>query len=117
VAFGGNALGITRFEQAVGSMGNLGDMRTEVTTATHKPACTSLKSGDSSSGKAILRNVILGRWSMKALESGSEAVEQVLTQPLKYMLIVCRGGLSMLCSAYACVDRYLQKCHISFFYG
>lgn len=54
---------------------------------------------------------------MTVLESGSEALEQVLMQSLKYMLIECRGGPRMLIPIYACVARYLKKCHLSSFYG
>lgn len=54
---------------------------------------------------------------MKALKSGSEAIEQVLMQPLKYVLIECRGGPGMLGAVYACVAGHLQKCLLSSFYG
>lgn len=54
-----------------------------VTAAIHKPIFTSPQNGEFSVGKVILGNVILGRWSTKVLESGSEAVEQALMQSLR----------------------------------
>lgn len=97
-----------------GEPGGCGDRRdrSNMQTCLHLP-----KSREYSSGKVILRNVILGRWSTTALESGSEAVEQVLMQSLKYMLIECRGGPRMLSAVYVHVARHLQKCHVSSFYG
>lgn len=45
------------------------------------------------------------------------AVEQVLMQSLKYVLIKCRGRTRMLSTVYAHVAGHLQKCHLSLFYG
>lgn len=104
-------------EQAVGSVVNQGDVGTGMTTATREPVCTSPKRREFSFGKVLLRSVILGRWLTMVLESGSEAVEQVLMQPLKYVLIRCRGGPGMPSAVYAFVAGHLQKCHLSSFCG
>lgn len=86
-----------------------------VTAATHKPSKPSPKKGVVLR-KGDLRNVVLkmvhggvGEW-----EWGSE---QGLVQPLKSVLMECRGELSVLADVHACAAGHLQKCHLSSFYG
>lgn len=72
-----HSIGTSQFEQAVDGMGNQRDTGTGVTTATWKPVCTSPKTTELSFGMVILINVVLGRWYMMALDSGSETETSV----------------------------------------